>query len=458
MMRIFVAGMLLAALLGPGSRVAGAQGTAASTAASAEARDLQARLQSRFTALPIAQGVVLTPKFRSSIRSVELSGGAIAIDGAPVTGAELRDRLGADAGAVLALSYMSADAQREVLGLSAPQPATPQPVLQGAPVSPEPPAPPSGRQRETGRVHRDQVVRFGGNVTIPEGEIVDGDVAVFGGNGDIDGEVQGDVAVIGGSLRLGPHADVQKDVTVIGGRLDRDPGASIGGKLSEVGVGDALRSRSGRRAWRYGPWFGFALGPYIGLAGTLVRVGLVILLAGIVLLVARRPVQQIAERAAAEPFKSWVVGFLAELLFLPVLVLTVVVLAVSLVGIPLLVLVPVAIVAILVVGLVGFTGVAYQVGRLLEERLTGLHERPFVATALGIVAIVSPLLLGRLLGVLGFVGFFGAIFVGAGMLVEYVAWTMGFGAAALARLTKPQPAGPPVSGASPDNGANRLAD
>ena len=48
--------------------------------------ELRTRLESRFEIVPIANGIVLTPRFRTSIKSIELSDSTIAIDGAPVTG------------------------------------------------------------------------------------------------------------------------------------------------------------------------------------------------------------------------------------------------------------------------------------------------------------------------------------------------------------------------------------
>jgi hypothetical protein len=216
-----------------------------------------------------------------------------------------------------------------------------------------------------------------------------------------------------------------------------------------VGVGDAIRSRrrevrvpSPYDGWRN--WRDHGLSPFLGFAGTLVRVALVMLLAGIVLLVARAPVQQIADTAAAEPFKAWAIGFLAEILFVPVLVLTVVVLAVSIIGIPLLLLVPVAVVAFMVVCLVGLTGVAYHIGRLIEGRFEQVRNSPYLATILGIGVIVSPLLLARLIGFVGGLGAIAGVLMAAGFVLEYVAWTTGLGAAALAWFgrARSQPAAP----------------
>ena len=85
-------------------------------AASAQSQvdDLRTRLEPRFEIVPIANGIVLTPRFKTSIKSVEVSDSTIAIDGAPVTGRELRERLGNDADLVLQVSYLDAAARRSL--------------------------------------------------------------------------------------------------------------------------------------------------------------------------------------------------------------------------------------------------------------------------------------------------------------------------------------------------------
>jgi hypothetical protein len=438
MVRMFVTALMLAILAGSPSSVASGQilpqtGT--------DLRVLETRLQNRFQILPIDNGVVLTPKFKTGIRAVEVTDLAIAVDGTVVTGSELREKLGTDSDLIFQLSYLDAASRRSLVGLGG-SPAAPG---RGSTTEAVPaPGTGTGASPTPRRRQSDDIVRFGGSVTIQSDETVAGDVVVIGGGADIDGQVERDVTVIGGSLTLGPHAVVQRNVTVVGGRLNKDPNATIGGRVSEVGVGDALRGRQGGGAPRYGwgAWRGFGLSPRLGLAGTLVRVALVMLLAGIVLLVARTPVEQIADRASAEPFKSWAVGFLAELLFVPVLVLTVVALAVSIIGIPLLLLVPVAIVAGLIACLVGFTGVAYHVGRLVEARFDQIRNRPYLATNVGIAVIVAPLLLARIIGLVGGLGFIAGIFMVAGVVLEYVAWTTGLGAAALVRFGRPLPQPP----------------
>ena len=100
-------------------------------AASAQSHvdELRTRLEPRFEIVPIANGIVLTPRFRTSIKSVEVSDSTIAIDGAPVTGRELRERLGNDADLVLQVSYLDAAARRS---LAAGKTPPPKPVDDGA--------------------------------------------------------------------------------------------------------------------------------------------------------------------------------------------------------------------------------------------------------------------------------------------------------------------------------------
>jgi hypothetical protein len=419
MARAVITALLVALLGGSHTHMAWAQTPA-----------LQARLQQRFDVLPVANGVVLKPKFRTSVRSVEVTD-AIAIDGSVVTGGELRETLGADADLVLQVSYLRASERRALAGIAGAPTSAPAPEIVTVPNT-------STDVVRTSR--RDALVRIGGNVTVAQNEIVTDDVAVIGGSADIDGQVQGEVAVIGGSLTLGPHAEIDKDVTVVGGQLSKDPNAIIRGKVAEIGVGGVPFGRGvfGRGA-RYGWRRDSGVGPVVRFGGTIVRIALLMLLSGLVLLVARPHVEQIAERAAAEPVKSWLVGFLAEILFVPMLVLTVVVLAISIIGIPLLILVPLAIVAAMVVSLVGFTAVAYHMGGLLQGHFEPLRTRPYAATFLAIAVIVSPLLVARLVGLTGQLGIVGGILVAIGALAEYIAWTAGLGAVALARFSRPRP-------------------
>ena len=87
---------------------------------------LRRRIERRFEVLPLRNGLALRPRDdRHGVRSVELIDGAIDIDGAPATGAELRDKLGSDADLVLRLSYLDAEARQRLFGSVAVTPERP---------------------------------------------------------------------------------------------------------------------------------------------------------------------------------------------------------------------------------------------------------------------------------------------------------------------------------------------
>src|SRR5262249_6440370 len=161
----------------------------------ADMQALRGQIERRFNVLQVREGVVLTPRTAvPGIAAIEISDDTVSVDGQPVTGAELRQKLGADADSVLQLSYLDSAARRSMF---APQQGTP-------PAPPPPPTPPTPesairdrvrdriRDRIEGRArHRGDRLRFGGGVTIEKDEIVDGDVVSLGGPVKVDGQVSG---------------------------------------------------------------------------------------------------------------------------------------------------------------------------------------------------------------------------------------------------------------------------
>ncbi len=413
---------------------------------------LRQQIERRFEVLLLTDRVVLRSRSASgAVRVVELGGtGAIAIDGAPVTGAEVRDKLGADADAVIQLSYLDLAQRRALFGVTAEAPAPPSspappaiPEPSTAPIQPAPPPPVEPAERR--RTRRGDQVRFGGNVRVGEDELVVGDVVAIGGSARIDGEVRGEVVAVGGNVELGPRSLVTEDIAVVGGTLERAEGSRVQGDLHEVGIGEIDFGD-----WRMGDWRprmrGFSR--TLALMSTLGRVAILCVLGALVMLLGREYVERTSLRAVAEPLKAGAIGFLAQLLFLPVLIITILILVVTIVGIPLLLLIPFAMLALAVIALLGFTSIAYRVGQFVSERFGWGVSSPYAMTVLGILVVVSPLLLTRLLSLLG--GPIVPMAFGLGVIafvVEYVVWTIGFGAVALARLDRPRP--PSVTIAEP---------
>ena len=423
---IAAAAVLLVALFAGAAHIVSAQ--------TATAGELRSQLQGKYDIVALQQGIGLVPKQPNSrVRMIEVVNGNVMIDGMTVTAAQLRDRIGADAGPIVQLTYLSATEQRGLAviepppaaGATAPTPAAP------SPSAAETPAP--GTEQGGTVVTRDDVVHIGGSpVSVKQNERVRGDVVSLGGPIDIDGEVTGDVVAVVGNVNLGPHAIVRGDVTAVGGRLARDPKAQVYGKINEVGGG---RAQGGTQSAPRIPtarsvFFGTFGQRVTTLATTITRVLLFVLFVLIVMAVGRRPVEQVAARVVAEPLRAGLVGLLAEILFVPVVCVTIIALVVSIIGIPLLVLVPFGIMAAGVVMLVGFTGSAYIAGGWALERIGRTERSPYATVAIGVGIIAGITIVARLASLA--LGGFGIPLTIVGYLIEYLAWTVGFGAAILA--------------------------
>jgi len=421
------------------------------------AAELRTQLASRYDIVALQQGIALVPKAANTrVRMIQVVNGAVTVDGDTLTASQLRDRLGADAPAIVQLTYLSAAEQRQLAApdsVAAAQPApgtTPAPGA-GATPSPAPavtPAlPPETPTRSVER--RGDIVRIGGGaVNIAENERVEGNLVAIGGPVTVDGEVTGDVVAVTGALTLGPHAVVRGEVTAVGGPFKRDPQAQVFGKVNEVGIGENIARGVPRAAARS------IVGSFASRAGslatTIARVLMFMLFVLIVTAIGQRPVQQIVARIAAEPLRAGLVGLLAEILFVPVLVVTIVALAISIIGIPLLLLVPFAIILLGVVMLVGFTSAATIAGEWTLNRFGRTERNPYLVVAVGLVVIAGVTLIGRLFALA--VGGFGAPLYAVGYLIEYLAWTVGFGAAILAWLHMRRSPAPPVMSAPPATG------
>jgi hypothetical protein len=385
---------------------------------------LRSRLEARYDVVQLSDGIGLRPKSpRGDVRLIEVSD-TISINGVTVSGRELRERVGADADPILKLSYLDPTVRRALF--SKPGTSEPQPP-------PEPQSEPQDHSldRLERRNSGGDRVRIFGDVTVREGEVVSGQVVAVIGSVRIDGDVGDQVVSVLGSVELGPKAIVRGDIVSVGGRVRRAPGAQVGGAVTEVSLGDA------RWDPRFEPWLrevglvslfdGFSGVPR--LIGTMFRVLLLMLFATMAMVVARASVERSAQRVSDNPIKATVVGLLAEVMFLPVLVLTCIVLAISIVGIPLLLLIPFVILFLMLLALVGFTGTALAVGQWARRQFSLGAASSFADVWLGIVIILFPVLVGRLIGLGGFLtGPIVVLLVTAGLGLEFLAWSTGFGA------------------------------
>jgi hypothetical protein len=390
-------------------------------------RALRERAEARFEVVPLSDAVALRPKTRlQDVRLIEIGDGGITINGDPVSGREVRERLGTDADLVLRLSYLSSD-ERRALFAARSREAEAQPERPA-----ETPIPPAKEwDRARGRHARGDRVRIFGNVAVEQDEEIAGQAVAVLGSVRVDGEVGDQVVAVLGSVVLGPEAVVRGDVVSIGGTVRRAPTAKIGGGITEVSLDSAVVDG------RFAPWVNtwmpfyffnrFAAVPR--LIGSTFRLGLLMLLAVITLVVARPIVEGSAARVSDNPIKAMLVGLLAQVLLVPVMVLIVIVLAVSIIGIPLLFLLPFAVLLLLLMALAGFTGTACAVGHWTRRRIGIVNGSAVIDVCLGVAVILLPLMIGRVLALAGWpVTPIVMLLVATGFAVELLAWSSGFGA------------------------------
>ena len=264
-------------------------------------------------------------------------------------------------------------------------------------------------------------------------------IVVFGGDATIDGQTDDDVVVIGGTLRLGPKAVVGGDVVTVGGDAVIDPAAIVRGNVDTAAV------TMPNVDWDFGipmwGWRGFW--PFAALSATVLRLSLVLAISLLLAVVAPGWVRSMGARASSA-LSSGLLGAVAEILFVPALIAVVIGLAISIVGIPLLGAIPFA----LALGALAWTGGFAAVAACLGARLRGSSiERSSSLVAdllIGFIVISGLTLVGHVISVgPGWMTPFGWMTRAAGIAVEYVAWTIGLGAALSGRFVRPR-ATPPM--------------
>ena len=414
-----------------------------------DTRALRERLERRYDVVALSDGVGLRPKTRAGdVRLIEITAGAVLVNGSAVTGRELRDRLGEDADAVLRVSYLSSADLKAFATPPAPggqagegQPRAAEP-LEG-PRSADPHAAVESARRASDearwprRSHGDRI-RIFGDVSVDRDEEITGQVVAVFGSVRVNGKVGDQVVAVMGSVLLGPDSVVGGDVVSVGGRVYRESGSDVRRGVTEVAMDELpFGVHVGPwHSWGDVPWFS-SFGAIPRLFGTALRLSLLLLVTGIALIIARRGVEASAERVIENPLKVTAVGLLAELLVLPVLVLTVIVLSISIIGIPLLLLMPFVVVGLIFMALVGFTGTAAAVGGLVQRRMSGGVRVDFAAVLVGLLVILSPLLAARLLALGGWpLTPVAVVLVGVGFAVELLAWASGFGAMLMNAFTR----------------------
>jgi hypothetical protein len=258
---------------------------------------------------------------------------------------------------------------------------------------------------------------------LAEGDTVNDPIVVIGGSANIDGRAEREIVVIGGTLRIGPSAVIRGDLVTFGGEAIVDPRADVPSEIAETIV-----------TW---PDVGFTWGRFAegwwavaAFAAMLVRLSVVFIASLFLTLVAPRWIRNIGARVGSSTGVSILVGFAGELLFLPALVVIAIGLVISIIGIPLLGTMPFLIGAAAVIWVAGFAGVAARLGARLRGSDFDYTTAPIGDLIVGFIAITACSVIAHVLA-LG-PGWLSptAVALGAvGLVIEYIAWTIGLGAA-----------------------------
>jgi hypothetical protein len=282
------------------------------------------------------------------------------------------------------------------------------------------------------------IVKTGRDIVVEEYEEVCGDVVVIGGDVTVKGTVCENVIAVGGNVLVKSTGIIEGDAVGIGGDVETEPGAIIRGE--RVGVSfcrpiPQVRHLLGfptTTVIRFPPFFGGFGG--LALFVRIIKIMLFLFLGIIVISIVPKNVTKVKDKIRQDFLKSALVGFVAQILILPIFIL----LIVTIIGIPVALLVEPLL--ILVALILGYTGVSYFIGEKLREGTSLKPETPMMTLVIGILAVECVLLLARVVGIFGhFILPFSWILTFIGWVIWYVAVTVGFGACILTRLgTRPK--------------------
>src|SRR5437763_601369 len=200
-----------------------------------------------------------------------------------------------------------------------------------------------GRKPSRGSV-QDIVQVFKGDLVVPQGTVVQGDVVNVGGSIDVEpgSVVQGDAVSIFGSTTVQQGGVVLGDTAAVLGTVEVERGGQVMGEHINIGLGKIFgRARKAKPRSMLSH-----LGPF-GLFPSLALFAVIYLLGLLGLRVWPERIRSVGHAMFEQPVRSFVVGFLCWLLLLPVVIL----LFMSIVGIPLVPLLPVAMFLAVVMGI-----------------------------------------------------------------------------------------------------------
>lgn len=268
-----------------------------------------------------------------------------------------------------------------------------------------------------------EIVKFGEDLWIGPGELIRGDVVVFGGDVTIEGKVVGNVVVMAGDGDLRDGSEVTGDVVVLGGTLREEGYAQVHGE--KVMMKDLSIPVQGFSHFfgSHARFFSFFFVP--------IQFFISIVLSFIIILFMRERVEKMQTHVQHSFLKSFGAGFLAIFAGIFVVSFLAVILVITIIGIPLAFVLLVSCVAIFILSRTVFV---FALGIKINEKLNVQTTNPFAVVLIGTAALYLPALLGHAFTILPFGDPIGAVLKGLGFLISCFAYLVGVGALFLSRM------------------------
>jgi hypothetical protein len=316
-----------------------------------------------------------------------------------------------------------------------------------APDTPDVPEPPEPPDHDSDN----DLVRFGQDIEIAAGKVIEGSVVAIGGNITVRGHINGDCTSVGGSVAVRDSGVVDGNAVSVGGVTTVEDNGAVHGQQTSVG-GPSFR---GGHIPHMVPMLGMmGLGAIAGVVGTIIQLLITLFLAWLVLLLIRERLVYAVDRMGTHFGKSllWgLVAWMGVIVVIPSIVIVgaiaMVILVITIIGIPIAILLAIAMVfaligsvlGIIILIFLGYVNGAMYLGRLiLHRRSPGLAITPMKAVIVGAVLILGLKIFGNLLGFLGvvFVMPIGIALGIAAAVLWVVLTTAGMGAMVLTRFAK----------------------
>ncbi len=283
----------------------------------------------------------------------------------------------------------------------------------------------------------DDIVKVGESVFVAAGDVVPGDVVVFGGNAIIEGTVAGSVVVLGGEIRARSGSEIKGDIVAIGGTIEEDEDVIIRGEKILIGgvagrIGDSLNISS--RTLRL---LIVAVGVFISLV-----------LYFITMLFLRGRVVRASEHLTMGLLKCFGAGVLASILGSFALLIVMIPLIIMIVGIPLAVILLLSWLGLMTIASTVFV---YAVGKAIASRL-GIDAGAFARLAIGVAVLMIPSMIAFVVDGVGGPTPMSIFFQVVGAFVWFFGFLVGLGAIVLSRFGTRPPINtePPLARSVPD--------